>query len=177
MRDKIYLGKTKFEPRENVCLENFKWQCNWYWGGGYVGNKNFHCHFDGCFLKKINHYYHPLGNFKPLGSQRENAIIVKSNSAIFEPISTFLDNVPEHIENNWWRIKDLYKQFYALKQAAEVFQYGGHCTTSGRKPEEINLDMAKQINQHLQYVIIPEIMRVCQFGTEDEIDEWCKGKV
>ena len=39
---------------------------------------------------------------------------------------------------------DLFKQFYALKTAAEVFQYGGggHCISEGRNPAEINKEMA-----------------------------------
>jgi hypothetical protein len=53
----------------------------------------------------------------------------------------------------------LFKQFYVLKAAAEVFQHGGHCTSDGRNPAEINLEMAKALNKHIEGVIILEIRK------------------
>ena len=68
--------------------------------------------------------------------------------------------MPEHIEKNWWRIKDLYKQFYILKDSAEVFLYGGHCVSEGRNQLEIDKKMRDKINLHIEKVIIPEIIKV-----------------
>ena len=147
---KVYLGTTKGTFKERIYLEGFSWNCGWYWGGGYIGNKNLHCHFNGCFLEVPDYRGHPLGNFKP-----EN---LKNGCSIWEPLSTFLDD-SQFTENEWWRIKDLYKQFYIYQKAAEAFQYGGHCASEDRSKGEIKPDMAKLINDHIEQVIIPEIMK------------------
>lgn len=187
---KILLGYTKKLYRgvkESVSLNGFKWNCGWYWGGGYIGNKNFHAHFDGAFLNVPDIRGHSLGNFiTPWTLVREHGderyVITKGTNELFatsptftntyriisngwsvwEPIETFLDDVPEHIVKNWWRIKDLYKQFYRLREAAEVFRYGGNCTNQGRTEAERNSDIAQKINGHIRDIIIPEIIKALE---------------
>ena len=159
-----YLGNTKGSRSEPVYLEDFIWECGWYWSGGYVGNRNFHCHFDGCFLEVPDIRGHSLGNFitpwtkLPDYIKKEDCTELRNGCSIWEPLSIFLDNA-QYSENEWWRIKDLFKQFYTLKNAAEVFQYGGHCSSQGRNPTELNPEMAKSINKHIETVIIPEIRK------------------
>lgn len=162
---KVLLGYTKKQysgTREPVYLEGFSWDCGWYWGGGYIGNRNFHAHFDGAFLNTPDIRGHVLGNFiTPWSNKPQSDYVVLSNgAAVWENINVFLDNVPKHISYNWWRIKDLYKQFYSLKSAAETFRHGGHCTSAGRNEEEINKEMEDKINAHIGNVIIPEICKV-----------------
>lgn len=165
MKNKTYLGRTK-DGTDKVFLEDFSWDCGWYWGGGYIGNNNFHCHFDGCFLDVPDERGHPLGRFTTPWNEKAKVkgyVVLRNGCAIWEGIETFLNDVPEHIKNNWWRIKDLFKQFYTLKNAAEVYQYGGRCSDKGRTEKEINKKMANAINKHIEKVIIPEIRKVCQF--------------
>jgi hypothetical protein len=150
-KKQILLGRTKGENPENIYLYDFAWECGWYWAGGYIGNRNMHCHFDGAFLKVPDHRGHSLGNFTPQN--------LSNGCAIWEDLSTFLDH-PQFDEQTWWRIKDLFKQFYALTAAAECFQYGGHCTSNQRNPAELNKEMADSINKHIANVIIPEIRKV-----------------
>lgn len=164
MSKKWFIGRTKakqYGSTDPIYLEDFKWDCNWYWAGGYVGNSNMHCHFDGCFLKTPDIRGHSLGDFvTPWSTKSDKSVVVSNGCSIWESVETFLDDVPEHISKNWWRIKDLFKQFYALRAAAEVFQHGGHCTSTGRKKHEINPDMAKAINEHIEKVIIREIQLI-----------------
>lgn len=40
---KVLLGKI---DNENVYLTKHTWDCDWYWGFGYVGNRNQHFHID-----------------------------------------------------------------------------------------------------------------------------------
>ena len=47
---KWFLGYLK-GTKKSVYLKDFEWECDWYWGGGYIGNSSFHAHFDGAFLK------------------------------------------------------------------------------------------------------------------------------
>ena len=57
-------------------------------------------------------------------------------------------------QDQWWIIRDLFRQAYALKAAAEVYQYGGHQTTRPGMTDCIkNLEMAARINKDLEIVL------------------------
>jgi len=165
------LGQTKGEHPENVFLYDFQWDCGWYWGGGYIGNRNFHAHFDGAFLKTPDIRGHSLGNFvtpwtKLEEYQKATAKVLRNGAAVWEDLNFFLDNA-QYTETEWWRIKDLFKQFYTLRAAAEVFQYGGHCSSVGRTDKELNKGMADSINAQIRDVIIPEIRKALNHGKID----------
>lgn len=52
MTDKIYLGRINID--NTVCaiyLTKHSWACDWYWSFGYIGNNNYHSHFNYEFLK------------------------------------------------------------------------------------------------------------------------------
>lgn len=167
MAKKWLLGNLKGTVTP-VYLDDFKWDCGWYWGGGYIGNTNFHAHFNGAFLERPDSRGHSLNSrgatfldpwTKP--SEYVDATKVKriSNGAsCWESLDFFLDNA-QYTEKQWWRIKDLFKQFYTLRDAAEVFRYGEHMTSEGRTGSETNKDMAASINKHIGEVIIPEIRK------------------
>lgn len=58
------------------------------------------------------------------------------------------------IQDQWWIIRDLFKQAYALKEAAEVYQYGGHQTSKPGITDCIkNLEMAALINKDLEIIL------------------------
>ena len=57
-------------------------------------------------------------------------------------------------QNQRWVVRDLFKQAYALKDAAEIYQYGGHQTTRPGITDCIkNLEMAALINKDLETVL------------------------
>ena len=163
-----FLGQIK-ESGNGVFLEDFSWDCGWYWGGGYIGNDSFHAHFDDAFLNVPDIRGHVLGNFitpwttLPDYLKNGKPVTISNGCSVWEPLGTFLDN-PQYNENEWWRIKDLFKQFYTLRDAAECFQYGGHCTAGARNPAELNKEMAAKINKHIEVVIIPEIRKALNHG-------------
>lgn len=127
-----------------IYMRDFSFDCGWYWAGGYMTNcyKNSRCsghyHFDSTYLKGASGIDKVKEQFK---------------------WSTLT-------ENEWWRLLDLMKQFYVLKASAEVFQYGGHYTSKGRTPEEINPEMAKMINNQIEQVIIPQVRKLLTEGLE-----------
>jgi len=43
MIEKILLGRI---DNETVLLSKHQWDCGWYWGFGYVGNRNHHFHIN-----------------------------------------------------------------------------------------------------------------------------------
>jgi hypothetical protein len=155
MKNKWYLGEIK-DSSTRIYLEDFEWQCGWYWAGGYIVSCDMHCHFDGCFLKTPDIRGHSLGNFTTPWNKKENSTVLKNGAAVWESLSFFLDD-PQYTESEWWRIKDLFKQFYTLRDAAEIFTHGGNCTTKYRTKKEINKCRADGINKHIETVIIPLI--------------------
>jgi hypothetical protein len=168
--NRVYLGSTKsvYGRNEPIYLYDFEWSCGWYWTGGYLGNRNLHCHFNDCFLKTPDIRGHVLGNFVTPWNRKEGSVVIANGCSIWEDLSTFLNN-PSFDGDTWWRIKDLFKQFYRLRDAAEVFLYGGHCISKGRTEKEINPEMAKSINLHIQNVIIPEIRKIVGLEGENPV--------
>jgi len=145
----VYLGKEK-NSGHKIYLTGFKWDCSWYWDGGYLkynfknGKQATHTHFNIVFIdKQGNHSY-----------------------AIWKDLKDIVDDA-QFDGNDWWRIKDLYKQFYILKNAAEVFQYGGYCTSKNGSKEELNQDMVDKINTHIENVIIPEIIKILKINNKE----------
>lgn len=47
--DQVYLGTTL--DNEKLYLSKPSWDCDWYWGFGYVGNKNLHTHLNYLYLE------------------------------------------------------------------------------------------------------------------------------
>lgn len=131
--NKIYLGRLKpdtgtFAAGERIYLTKHKWDCGWYWAFGYVGNAKTHFHFDNLLYPKKG------GQVQYLASE-----IFQST-----PIS----------DADWWVIRDLFVQAYALKKAAEVYQHGGHQTTREGVTDLIkNLAMARTLNADLERVL------------------------
>jgi hypothetical protein len=119
--NKIYIGKHK--EHGALYLEKHNWDCGWYWGFGYIGNKNLHTHFDGVFLKDTK--------------------LAKE----VMPDSKFSDT-------EWWIIRDLFIQAYALKNVAAVYRHGGHQTTLTGITDIIKDEtMEQRVNKDLEIVL------------------------
>ena len=161
-----YLGDLKqdYAPKK-VYLYDFKWSCDWMWSGGWIGNPHLHSHFDSAFLKVPDSRGHTLGSFYdpwtklPDYLEEKDVKRMPNGAAVWEDLSFFLDN-PQYGGNAFWRIKDLFKQFYSIRDAAAVFHSGGHCTSYGRTVGEIVPEMEEILNLHIERVIIPEIRKV-----------------
>jgi hypothetical protein len=126
---KILLGKVRDDYKgnhvagEKIYLSKHSWDCGWYWGFGYVGNKDLHTHFDSAFLTS------------------ETDI-----KKIFEETKI--------TQSEWWLLRDLFIQAYALKNCAEVYRYGGHQTSKTGITDIIkNDELAKQLNKDLETVL------------------------
>lgn len=121
-------------------LESGKFECNWYWGFGYVetytNNKNpnlarditSHQHFDGLFFNK--------------------------NKCCYDMFKEFFIDTP-FTDNEIWKICELMKSFYIARQYSDMLHVGGaHYTTNPAK-ETIKNDVEyKRINN----IVIPEIL-------------------
>jgi len=130
MEEKILLGKirknvgVKYVEGELIFLSKHQWNCGWYWGFGYIGNKKTHTHFDSVFL--------------------ESGVLVASE--IFE--NTKIK------DSQWWILRDLFIQAYALKKCAEIYRLGGHQTSKKGITDIIKNDLkAKVLNEDLEIIL------------------------
>jgi hypothetical protein len=142
---KFYLLGIRKKDNKKVWLEDFSFECGWYWGGGYVEvftsnnpekarDIQEYAHFDMLFLKNPFHSWEEYFKTSVL------------------------------TDKEVWRLLDLMKQFYALRDCAEVYQYGGHMTNEGRTEEEIDKKMSDKINEHIEKVIIPLVRKIFESG-------------
>jgi hypothetical protein len=127
MTTKIFLGRTasNFEemPDEPLYIDKHSFDCGWYWGFGYIGNKNLHMHIES---------------------------LIKSKT--YEASKIF--KTTKITDSEWWVIRDLFMQAYALKEAAAVYRHGGHQTTKAGVTDVIkNPDMADKLNADLKTVL------------------------
>ena len=130
---KYYLLGIRKEDNEKVWLEKASWDCEWYWGLGYVEvfNKNYtdideHTHFDSLFLKKD--IYDSFINY-------------------FE--ETVLDN------KEIWQLLENMKELYILRKYSDFLHISGANITKSKNKELIkNEDEYKKINA----LIIPTIL-------------------
>lgn len=102
-------------------LMKHRWDCGWYWGFGYLGNASCHWHFQSIL------------------EDHENGTDVQK---VF-PKSTWIS------QKQWWIIRDLFVQAYALKKAAETYRYGGHQSSDAEDFRIISASRAKAINEDL----------------------------
>lgn len=127
--ERIYLGRVKrdagtYADGEMLFLSKHEWQCSWYWGFGYLGNRGCHFHFES--LLELRDKY------------MASDIFVTTNIT----------------DKEWWVIRDLFIQAYAMKALAEVYRYGGHQTTlAGVTDKWKDLEKADAINRDLGSVL------------------------
>ena len=126
-QEKIYIGQIN---NENIYITKHSWDCGWYWGFGYLGNRNLHFHIESLICERDHDGKQPSTEIKD--------------------IFTF----PEFTQKQWWIIRDLFIQAYSLKKSAEVFLYGGHQTTKKGITDIIrNEELNKLLNENLKIVL------------------------
>jgi hypothetical protein len=123
MFDRVLLGTI---DNRSMYLTKHKWECNWSWGFGYIGNKFYHTHLE----RLIS------GNDTPHEVDK-----IFSNTKI--------------TQEQWWVIRDLFTQAYALSKAAQVYKQGGHQTAHHTDITYVivNKDMETAINNDLEKVL------------------------
>jgi hypothetical protein len=129
MSKQIYLGTVKegFKDLggEKLYLYKHSWDCEWYWGMGYIGNKNLHTHFDITFLQGKTKY---------------------DITEVFS--STHLNQA------NWWTILEMFSSAYKLREVADLYHRGGsHITTNLCKAKLQDKELSDRINKDLELVL------------------------
>lgn len=127
---KALLGSNPIEGE--IYLTKPKWQCDWYWCFGWIGNNNL------------------LINLDKLG-----------NSNIYDNIKEFIPNV-ELSDTNLWKFCELAESIYTLKKSAELFHRGGSHIVYNAKYKEImqNKEWCEHINYVIIPALIDELYKV-----------------
>jgi hypothetical protein len=134
---KILIGQ---HDGENIYLSPPSWDCGWYWGFGYLGNKNCHYHVDG--LTK-----HQIYN-------SEKKCFEYEFTNMFDGFKKHFGNTLIIRDSQLWTICELFKTFYALKETAEILGRGGaHYTTNPCEDIIINKQEVSRINN----LVLPNI--------------------
>jgi len=130
--NKIYLGENE---GEKIYLSAPSWDCNWYWGFGYIGNNNCHYHIDGLTKKENAHLFDAFK--KHFGK----SLVVR--------------------DSQLWTLCELFETFYNLKNAAEVLGSGSsNMSANPCKDLIINKDEVIRINNIVLPQIFEEIYKI-----------------
>mgnify|MGYP000852376271 CR=1 FL=1 len=128
---KIQLGVVN---NEKIFLSPPSWDCNRYWGFGYLGNNNYHYHLSG-LSKDCN-------LFDGIQKHFGDSLIIKD-------------------DNDIWTFAELIQTFYHLKKSAEVFGRGGsRLANNPCKDIIINKEVTTRINDIVIPAIFEEIYKI-----------------
>jgi len=133
-------GKTiyllgRFKDGKRFWLEQASWDCDWYWGFGYIEtytndrtphmsrDTESHQHYDSLCFKEINNKFIYLLSENP------------------EIESTVLR------ENEQWELSDLMMSFYTLSKTSRLYHIGNSHYTSKVKVDLKNEEAYKRINE------------------------------
>lgn len=120
-KDRILLG---YIDGDAYYLRKHSWDCEWYWGMGYIGNDSLHTHFDSMFLNE-----NFIGSYNPFSECNLSS-------------------------KNWNVLLDLFKQAYILKGAAAVYRRGGYISTLIGVTDKIkDIKMENRINKDLEIIL------------------------
>jgi hypothetical protein len=139
------LGIADGQP---IYLSPPSWDCGWYWGFGYLGNKDCHYHIDG--LTKIETYNH------------EKRVSEYQFVNLYDGIKKhFGDSFIVKKDSDIWTLTELFNTFYKLKDTAEVLGRGGsNYTTNPIAALIINKEEVKRINEVIMPAIFEEIYKI-----------------
>lgn len=145
-KDIYFLGQDR--DGVNYYLEAARWDCGWYWGGGYVetytNNKNpersrdieSHSHFDSMFFK--------------------------GNKTGFDAFKDFFTEHP-FTDGEIWKICELMKAFYIARAYSDMLHTGGaHYTANPAKETIKNAEEYRRINQKVIPAIMTELYKILE---------------
>lgn len=131
--EKHYMGTVS---GERIYLSPPSWDCDWYWGFGYLGNNNCHYHLDG-LNRELNLYDAIKKHFG-------RSLVIKDDKDL-------------------WTFCELVLSAYTLKETAEVLGRGGsHMTTNPCADIIINKDEVTRINEIVLPAIFNEINKILE---------------
>jgi hypothetical protein len=136
---RVYLGNNS---GERIYLSAPSWDCEWYWGFGYLGNNRCHYHVDG--LKN------------PTWFDFEKSCWQSEHLNLFDGFKKHFGDSLVIKDAQLWTLCELFESFYALRKAAEVLGRGGaHYANNPAKETIKNPTEVERINK----IVLPKIFR------------------
>jgi hypothetical protein len=121
---------------EDIYLKAPSWDCDWYWGFGYIGNRDHHYHLDWLNEGKNQNFYDAIKEH--FGA----SFVIKD-------------------DNDIWLFSELIKTFYTLRETAKLLVQGHSNYCTNPLSENIkNIDEAKRINEELMPLLFNQIYRI-----------------
>lgn len=160
MKTIFYLGTD--QEGNKVYLKPASRDCGWYRGFGYVetyrnGRFDFYQHFDSLFLHKniwdsFVEYFKESPFVKPAIDHK----IEKLRDGVKESEYTYTEKA--ELKKEWWKLLELMKQFYILKNMAEMWHlWWAHITTVEVPYKEDIKQMSDKINKEILPALFKEI--------------------
>ena len=128
---KQFLLGRRLEDNKKIYLSAGSWDCNWYWGFGYLQSFNK-------LKTDINEHYHFDSLLKEFGL---TGIEKHFKSFVLE-------------DKEIWILADLMSSFYKLEEVVEIYYQGGsHYTDTSKILSLKDLKMYERINKDIEKVI------------------------
>lgn len=130
-----YFGKKNYligkgKDDKNVYLVAPSWDCDWYWGFGYL--ETYTRRYGQLDIDMHTH-------FSSLGEQKN----------YFDGFKEYFKETPLN-DNEIWTLCDYMKTFYTLKETAEIFKHGYSWYTEKAKIDDLQrTDLENEINQKM----------------------------
>jgi len=129
-----------------VWLEAAKWDCDWYWGFGYME----------VYTKKMN----PANSHDISSHSHWNGFIGKQDNGEYHHHINQTLKQSVLTEKESWAVSDLMKSFYTLSEAAAVVGRGGSHLTAPTSNVLVDKDMAERINTVLLPALFEEVYKI-----------------
>ena len=160
---KVYLLGID-EDKQYVWMESAQWDCDWYWGCGYIERynirrgKNPHLSSD---IRSHSHYSGITGKHEKYDFDKKGWILSSDYiHTINDKRSGFVATTLSDKEA--WELSELMSTIYTLKQSAEIFGRGGsHCTTIENEREIVTRkEWTEEINKKILPALFEEVDRL-----------------
>ena len=140
-------------------LEEPSWDCDWYWGFGYV--ETYTLDTSPSLARDINSHQH------------FNYLFLRGPKDCYSMFTEFFEETPL-TEKEIWQLLELMKTFYTLRETAMTFVRGGsHITENQFK----NIIQSEHRAKELNAVVIPPIAYgACKLLTPDQLKAEKEGR-
>lgn len=143
-----FLGQSR--DGTNYFIEEAKWDCGWYWGGGYI--ESYTNNNNPVLSKDIESHSH------------FSTMFFGRNKNAFDAFKEFFINNP-FTDDEIWQICELMKSFYIAREYSDMLYLGGaHYSTNPAKDAIQNNKEYKRISKE----VIPTIMEDLYTILEDK---------
>jgi hypothetical protein len=154
-RKEVYLlGVNEFGQK--LWLEAPSWDCNWYWGFGYIEIYNYGGRRDPSKCTDISSHSHWDSSIVGLGKSK------KSESYCHNPFDSKAFKKTTFTEKEGWELAELFSQFYTMKKSAEFFHRGKSHVAETKIPSWKNEEAENLINKQIIPTITARILQILE---------------